>query len=423
MLINDLRVLHINSSSSSGGASRACIDIHNALVEKGIDSRILVQSGNTGSQGIYTVNENFIEKVKTFLRITLDFILIKLFSVEERGRFSFPFFGKNISKLKIVRESDLINLHWINGGFFSLKTLNQIASSGKPVVWTMHDMWAFTGGCHYSLDCRNFESKCSVCPSLKIRGEKDFSHKIFNDKTKLFNEFDVNIVTCSRWLASETGKSALLWGKKITIIPNTLKTEIYKPLDKASVLKKLNLDPNNKYLLFGTMTLKDKRKGFDLFIECIKILSDSLPELNHKIKLLVAGSEKKMEGVDLPLETIYLGRIKNESDMADFYNAGSLFIAPSREDNLPNTVMESLSCGTPVAAFSVGGMPDMIDHKSNGYLAEPFDVLDLVNGIRWVLEHSEPHKISEAARTKILEEFNYSKVAELYAGVYRSVLK
>ncbi len=423
MLINNLRVLHINSSDHSGGASRACTDIHNALVKQGIDSHILVQSGNPGSQRISNINVNLIEKIKTFVRITLDFLLIKLLSKEGRGRFSIPFTGKNISKLKIFKDADIINLHWVNEGFLSLNSLKHIAASGKPVVWTLHDMWAFTGGCHYSLDCRKFETKCSSCPSLKFRSEDDISNKIFNRKLKIFEQFNVNIVTCSRWLSSETKKSALLKGKNVIAIPNTLKTEIYKPLEKASVLRKLNLNVNYRYILFGTMTLKDKRKGFDLFIECIKILSNSIPDLTHNLKLLVVGSDKNMKGVELPIETVFLGRIKDESEMADFYNAGCLFIAPSREDNLPNTVMESLSCGTPVIAFNIGGMPEMIDHKVNGYLAEPFNVNDLVDGIRWILGHPDTKKISEAARAKIVKEFNYSKVAESYLSLYNNVLK
>lgn len=423
MLINNLKVLHINSSYSSGGASRACVDIHNALVERNIDSRILVQSGNPDSPRIHSININLVEKIKTYFRIALDLLLIKIFSIEERGRFSIPLVGKDITKLKLFKEADIINLHWVNEGFFSLQTLKSIAASGKPVVWTLHDMWAFTGGCHYSLGCRKYETKCSVCPSLKFRGENDFSDKIFNDKLKLYNGFRISVVTCSQWLASVSGKSTFFKDKDITVIPNTLKTDIYKPLDKAAVLRKLNLDADNRYILFGTMTLNDERKGFDLFINCIKMLSDSFPGLKSNLKLLVAGSKKKMDGVDLPLETIFLGRLKSESEMADFYNAGSLFIAPSREDNLPNTVMESLSCGTPVIAFNIGGMPDMIDHKANGYLAEPFNVSDLMKGIMWVLDHPDPNGISKAARNKTVKLFNYSTVAESYSTLYHSVLK
>ena len=422
MLINKLKVLHINSSDSSGGASRACIDIHHALKGKGIDSNILVQSGNHNLPNIVRLNSNLIEKIKTLIRKSFDFLLIKILSIEERGRFSFPFIGKNIRSIKSIYEADIINLHWINEGFFSFKTLNQIAASGRPVVWTLHDMWAFTGGCHYSLGCKNFEGECSVCPSLRLRGKKDCSYKIFNHKLKLFEHFNVNMVTCSKWLAAEAKRSSLLKGKNITIIPNTLKTECYKPLDKVSVHKRLNLDNDYMYILFGTMTLKDKRKGFDLFIQCIKSLSDSPDRFKQKLRLLVAGSEKNMKGMELPLETIFLGRLNSESEMADFYNAGSLFVAPSREDNLPNTVMESLSCGTPVIAFNIGGMPDMIDHKVNGYLAEPFNVKDLLNGIFWVLDHPETKKISDAARNKILKNFNNSTVGS-YINLYNKVSK
>ncbi len=422
MLINKLKVLHINSSDSSGGAARACLDISNALNETGIESSVLVQLKHSDLSGVYSISSNYFEKFKTLIRRTIDYLLIKLFTVEIRGRFTFPIIGKDISKLQIVKDADLINLHWVNEGFLSLKDLTRIAKLGKPIVWTMHDMWAFTGGCHYSLGCRKFEKECFECPSLRIRSDKDLSYKIFYDKIKLFKDLNINIVTCSNWLSGEIKKSRLLKDKNIRVIPNTLKTEVYKPLDKESVLSELKLKTNKKYILFGTMTLKDERKGIGLFVKCIDFLCKKNPFLKENVQLLIAGSTKNVEKINLPLETIFLGRLNNEADIAKFYNAGNLFVAPSREDNLPNTVMESLSCGTPVVAFNIGGMPDMIDHKINGYLAKPFDVEDLADGIMWVLNNSYPERLVKASRNKILDNFNYVKIAESYSGYYQTIL-
>jgi glycosyltransferase involved in cell wall biosynthesis len=417
----ELKVLHINSSDSSGGAARACIDINNALNQIGVDSKVLVQVKHSQHEKVSSINNNPFEKFKTLIRRLADYLLLKIFTVEDRGRFTIPYFGKDISKLRIVKNADIINIHWVNEGFISLAVLKEIAGLRKPIVWTFHDMWAFTGGCHYSLGCRKFEQECFNCPSLKLNSKRDLSNRIFNDKIKLFRDLNFNIVTCSNWLASEVKKSQLLKDRNIEVIPNTLKTEVYKPLDKTVVFQELGLDMNKKYILFGTMTLKDKRKGIELFIDCINLLFKRDSYFRENVKLLILGSEKKMKKIKLPIETIYLGRLNSETDVAKFYNAGSVFVAPSREDNLPNTVMESLSCGTPVAAFNIGGMPDMIDHKINGYLAKPYDVDDLAQGILWLLNCPDTSEMTQASRGKILDKFNYDLIAKSYLKYYQSI--
>lgn len=417
-----MKVLHINSSDSSGGAARACLDISNALNKSGINSRVLVQTKHSDQKEVQSINVNLYDRLITRIRRTLDYLIIKLLTVEKRGRFTIPYTGKDITKLKAVKDADIINFHWVNEGFLSLKSLEQIAGLGKPLVWTLHDMWAFTGGCHYSLGCRKFETECLECPSLKFSSKNDFSNKIFRNKIRLFKEQDFNIVTCSNWLSEEVKKSSLLKNANIRVIPNTLKTDIYKPLDKTAVLKELNLDENKKYILFGTMSLKDERKGLDLFMKCVDVLCEKSSSFADNTQLIIAGSEKNISGMHLPVETKFLGRLNSEKDIAKFYNAGCLFVAPSREDNLPNTVMESLSCGTPVAAFNIGGMSDMIDHKINGYLAEPFNIEDLADGINWILTHPDPLKLTDNSRSKIINNFTYQKIAETYSGYYDSLI-
>jgi len=417
-----LKILHINNSDSSGGASRACTDINNALVQAGVESSVLVQTKRSNLKGINSINTNFLEKSKSFIRKAVDYTTIKFFSVEYRGRFTFPYIGKDISKLEIVRNSDIINLHWINEGFFSFNTLNQLAKLKKPIVWTLHDMWSFTGGCHYSLGCEKFKRECYECPSLKFKGMNDFSKKIFNKKLKIYQDLNINIITCSKWLSEQTRLSRVFQNRRIEVIPNTLKTDIYKPLDRFLVFNDLELDKDKKYILFGTMTLKDKRKGLDLFIESINLLVKKDPSILNKIELLIMGSGKKMSKFNLPLKIRFLGRLGNEKQLAKFYNAGVLFVAPSREDNLPNTVMESLSCGTPVVAFNIGGIPDMIDHKINGYLAQPFNAEELADGILWVLNQQAPEQLKSYARNKIIQNFSYEKIALSYSEYYKSIL-
>lgn len=418
-----MEIVHLTNSDYKGGAARACYRIHKSLQALGEDSKILTQQKLTDDDSVLSVSESFFENTSTVFRKGMDWLSIQLLTKKQRGRFTFPYFGTDISKHKIIKDADIISLQWINEGFLSLSSLRELKKLKKPVVWTCHDMWAFTGGCHYAGSCDKFLSGCCNCPSLKNSGEKDFSYKIFAAKKKFYDSMNLSIITCSNWLAGEVGKSELLNVKRVVAIPNPIETDIYIQFDKNEARKKLNLPLDKFLILFVSMTVKDERKGFVYLIRALKKLYETNNGRND-IELLVLGSADDSMIRDLPFKTNLLGRLSGTKEIAECYSAADLFAAPSLEDNLPNTVMESLSCGTPVAAFNIGGMPDMIDHKQNGYLAKEKDEEDLMNGILWYLNLEENDKkfIRANARQKVLNNFTPEIVGKKYQEFYRSLL-
>ena len=418
-----MNVVQICNSDIKGGAARAASSINIALRSVGVSSYMFVQKKITNSEIVNSLDNSVLEKLYTFSRISLDFLAIKYLSKPEYGRFSFPFFGKNISQYDIIKNADIIHLHWINEGFLSIKNLDQLFRLGKPIVWTLHDMWAFTGGCHYASNCENYKIHCGNCPALKYPGKKDFSRRIFESKVKLYKNGNLNIVTCSDWLSTCAEKSTLLKQKRVNVIPNPIDTNVYKSIDKVLTRKKFNL-PQHKYLiLFGTMSLKDKRKGYFYLKESLKILYEEFPDLRSKVEVVVFGAFEKGQTIDLPFKTNFLGRLSGAEKLVDCYNSADVFVAPSTEDNLPNTVMESLACGVPVVAFNIGGMPDMIDHKSNGYLAEPLSSNSLANGIYWIFNRrQEGNSLGLEARKKIVNNFTSQIIGERYKKLYLELI-
>jgi len=418
-----LKVVHLSSSDLSGGASIASKRISDSLVLSGVESNLLVQNKSSSDDRVQTTSNNFLSKLNYYLRIALDEGFIRLFTKQNRGRFSNPFIGLDITNHQLILSSNVINLHWINGGFLSLNTLKNLGKLGKPLVWTLHDMWAFTGGCHYSLDCRKFETECNYCPSLNRTGKQDIANKIFREKN-FINELNLTIVTCSKWLKIEADKSILLGEKKVVNIPNPVNTELYKPSDINVARKKLGLNENKTYILFGAMNLIDERKGFKYLLKSLnKLVSDS-PGTRDRIEILVFGKANNEMIKSIPYKSHYFGNIKSEAEVIACYNSADIFIAPSLQDNLPNTVVESLSCGTPVVSYNVGGLPDMIDHLENGYLAQPASVEDLVNGINWYLDKRENiDQLRFNAREKAVKNYSQEIVAGQYNTLYRKLVQ
>jgi glycosyltransferase involved in cell wall biosynthesis len=418
-----LKVVHLNSSDGGGGASIACKRISDALKLNGVDSEILVQAKKGSEHDVFsTVNDPF-SKLAYLFRIFQDESYIRLFTIQKRGRFSNPSFGTDVSSHPQIQNADIINLHWINGGFLSLQSLNQLKKLGKPIVWTLHDMWAFTGGCHYNLGCEKFLAACGNCPSLNFSRDADLSSKIFEDKRITFKEFNITVVTCSKWLADEAKRSELLKDKRIENIPNPVDIEVYKTKGKNESRKILKL-PSDKFLiLFGSMNTKDERKGLKCLLDSLSHLAKKNNDLISKIELIVFGSFDKNLIERIPFAVHNLGRFNNESEIVACYNAADIFVAPSLQDNLPNTILESIACGTPVVGFTVGGIPDMIDHKKNGYLAELKSIDDLSNGILWFYNNRDVAKeISDNAREIAVKKFNPQLVGEKYKKLYQSLI-
>ena len=419
-----MKIALVNTADTKGGAARAGLALHKTLLKNGVNSKLIVQTKYGNDEFVFAADANPFEKIYTLFRRAVDYFTIKFLTNEDKGRFSFPLFGKNISKNKFLKEADIIHLHWINEGFFSLKTFRQLQKLNKPIVWTLHDMWAFTGGCHYDNGCGNFTTRCANCPSLKIKGDNDFSSTIFARKLLLYQNIKYRVVTCSEWLARSARESVLFKDMEITAIPNPIDVNVFKPVDKASAKKEFGLTPGKVHILFVTMTVKEKRKGFHLLKEALLMLNKNRPDLRDKIELVVMGAADEEETKRLPFPVKTLGRLSSTEEIVEGYNAADIFVAPSLQDNLPNTVMEALACGTPVVAFNIGGIPEMVEHMKNGCLAEELSVEDLAKGIALLAENKNMRAdFAKAGREKVLRHFAEEAVAERFISYYKKILK
>jgi len=418
-----LKILLINTSDTVGGAAIAARRLLHALVNEKIDAHLLVQEKRSKDELIYSTTHSKVKKQINFLRFAIERFLFFLREKDKSVRFSFSIAntGEDISKNQLVKEADIIHLHWINGGFLSLSSLKNLLNLNKPIVWTFHDMWAFTGGCHYAGNCENFKTQCFNCPYLKNPHKKDLSFRIWKRKYKIFENKNIHIVTCSNWLQRITSQSMLLKENKIISIQNPIDTTIYKPLNKIDSRKKLGITTDKKLILFGAMNVNDKRKGSVYLLEALKSISKNNPELKDKIVLVVFGKNKTPLETDF--EMINLNFINNEENIVTIYNACDVFVTPSIEDNLPNTIVESHACGVPVVAFNTTGMTEMISHQVNGYLSSNKSPEDLAKGIIWILFNSDYNSLSEQARKKAIDFYSPRVSAEKYIHLYKSLLK
>jgi len=413
-----MKSLLINTSDISGGAARAAYRIHKGLQEIGISSKMLVQSKTSDDKAVIGPG-NKLKRGLALLRPTLDSAFKKLFSGGSKTIFSpawFPFSGI-LSQINSI-SPDIVHLHWICDGMLRIEELKRI---NKPILWTLHDMWSFTGGCHYSDGCERFQQACGNCPQLNRSGKNDMSRSVLRRKKKAWSKLNITIVTPSNWLAESAKKSSLFQHKRIEVIPNGLDLKRYKPMDRLLAREILGLPKNKRLVLFGAMeATSDHRKGFDLLYEGLKQL---YAKWLDRAELVVFGSSEPENLPDFGLPVHYLGYLYDDVSLALLYSAADVMVTPSRQDNLPNTVVESLACGTPAVVFDIGGMPDMINHQINGYLAKPFDTSDLAAGIDWALSDENRHKeLCLKAREKAEACFDIKKVASKYLDLYEEVL-
>ena len=303
------------------------------------------------------------------------------------GMFSYPVLGTNVAKLEQIKQADIIYLHWVLHGFLSLSSLEQLAKLGKPIIFFMHDMWSITGGCHHSFVCDKYKSTCHSCYFFTNSKKNDLSAALFQKKLKLYAQFENLYFTApSKWLYHCALESKLTKDKPVFHIPNVLDRSLYKPFDKGVAKDVLNLDRRETVIAFGAVSIDSPYKGWAYLKAALDRLYEEGKRKNITI-LLFGGADNEDIVRSIPFKTKEMGHVRDEHTMALLYNAADLFIAPSLADNLPYTVFESLSCGTPVVAFHVGGIPDLIDHKRNGYLAEYKNSDDITRGISYCLDN------------------------------------
>jgi len=409
-----MKIVLINTSESVGGAAIACKRLYEAHCSQGLEVKHLVLHGDKNSDAIQIKQGGWSSKVKLYLE-KLQFWFYEK-SADYRFKFSTATTGFDLSQHPAIQEADVIHFHWLQQGFLSLKNIQSIISLGKPVFWTMHDMWTFTGGCHYVEDCSNFKNKCGHCFMLRRSSTKDLSHVLWHRKEVLYNDSNLTFITCSAWLKRIAKTSKLLSNKTVVVVPNPIDVNFFLPR-KSKKSKKYTL-------LIQAMDLNDERKGFKYFIECLKELLATNKEITNLIKINCFGKASDAGIRALGFEVHSFGFLKSKEEILQAYQSSDILMIPSLQDNLPNAVMESLSCGLPVVGFDTGGIPEMVDHKVNGFITEKKNVTGLAVGIEWIINsESRYEELSKNARQKVLDSYSYETISKKYLAVYYSKLQ
>jgi len=423
-----MKILIINTNDIYGGAARAAFRLHKALLRNGIDSRMLVANKKSDENTIITVeNKNLIEKIFNETNKIMGKIVDKVSLVRYKKTMSknFGLFSSQItSNNKLIKNinkinPDIVHLHWICDNFLSIENLAEINS---PIVWSLHDMWAFTGGCHYvagnDIMCDGYARNCGNCDLLGSKKSKDLSFRVLKRKIKIFNKIkSMNIIGLSKWLQDCAKNSSVFWDKEVINLPNLIDSAVFCPYDMPLSRKLFGLPETKKLVLFGAVSATSvPYKGFTELVEALKKIN------SENVEFVVFGSSEPENAPCLPCKVHYLGCLYDDVTLVALYNACNVMVVPSKRENLSNTIMESLSCGTPVVCFDIGGNSDLIDHKINGYLAKPGDTSDLAEGIDWVLNYENYSKLSDDVRKKTVLEFDYNVVIKKYINIYKNIM-
>ncbi len=418
---NKLRIIHLNASSA-GGAYVAAQRLSDALNQhEHVHSEHLVFEGHSGGHILWATN--WIKKKIAFLLHAFEKLDFLRFEKSKSIRFAFSHapIGVNLSSHYLIQKADVIHLHWVNKGFLSLNQIQKLIDTGKQIVWTSHDVWPFTGGCYHPRGCDHYTHGCGQCHYLKQPGLHDLSERVFKQKQQIWGNGNINFVTPSRWLAQTASHSSMLKcpSEKITVIPNGVNTQFFVPAlreEKAKVRQKFNLPVDTRVLLFSAANLTNVAKGFAEFLQ----LCDGLLQQGIRVSALVTGDKREQEFTST-VEVNYLGFLSTTEQLRDAYWASDLYVTTSHEENLPTTIMESLSCGVPVAAFKVGGIPEMIVDEETGVLAEPLNVVELMNKVALFIDQSiDNQTIVTGEKCKKFAEENYSDavIAKEYLKIY-----
>lgn len=408
-----MNILIISKSDIQGGAAIAAYRLMSALKSEGENVKMAVIDKRSNNPDVIQVGSKF-NNQWNFYKERGDIFLHNRLSKEYLFDVSIANSGVSITKLDEYKNADVIHLHWVNQGMLSIKEIEKILISGKKVVWTMHDMWPITGICHHAGSCSHYLMSCGTCPYLANPSENDLSHKTFIIKRTAYSKGKITFVACSEWLMNLAANSPLTKKHKVFNIPNPINTEIYLPKDKFLIREKLNLPKDKKILLFAAAKASDKRKGTDYLINASKMIAS---DYRDNLLVLITGKNGEETAQQLSLPSKYLGYINSEK-MPDIYNAADLYITPSLQENLPNTIMEAMSSGTPCVGFNIGGIPEMIEHKMTGYVAKYKDTEDLAKGISWTLFESDSETLSANSRGKVLNLYKQDKIAKLYKKIY-----
>ena len=410
-----MKVVIVNHSDMQGGAAIVSLRLVHALQEAGVDARMLVidrQSDDTlvGVMGSKWRNKwNFLaERLGVFLRNGMR--RDTLFKIDTGSH------GINIASHPWVKDADVVCLNWINQGTMSLKSVKQLAQAGKPIVWTMHDMWNCTGVCHYSFECERYKEQCHSCPLLETNGN-DLSTTIQAKKRRLYEQVPIHFVAVSHWLAECCKQSTSMATSDVRVIYNAFPINDFDCTRITGGFDGIPAD--KKIIVMGARRLDVEVKGFKELIETTQYIARNKPELAGKIHLVLYGDlhdKSLLNKIEIPCT--YLGTIASTQQLSNLYRHSDIVLSTALYENLPGTIIEGQASGCLPVTFGMGGQADIVDHLKTGYIAEYKDPASVAQGIEWAISANVSR---EFLHNEVERKFAASKVAQQYINLFEQI--
>jgi len=407
-----VKILHLSYKDDQEGAAIAADRLCESLVKNKIDSKILVQKKVSDKPYSFSIANTNFKKIKAFFRIGFDLIINRMFVRNRNVYYTLPFIGTDISKHPLVNEADIIHIHWINRGYLSIDSIEKLLKLNKPIVWTLHDSWSMTGGCHMMNECVQYEDGCKNCDMLRI---KSFANYFQTKKQKVFNADNLHFIAPSAWTKNKAKKSQILRNKDITILPNCVDTNVFKRINKMVAREVFSLPKNKKIVLFYISN--DPRKGGEYIYNTIKYFHNNV---DKDVLFVGFGTSDLSSTLYKDLDIINVGRINDKYSMSILYNSADVLLAPALEEPFGQTYIEAMAVGTPCVAFAYSGPLDIIEHKQDGYLATLGNESDVIDGVKFCLDNSQ--FLENKAIEKVRENFSFYAVAKMFNEYYKTLI-
>lgn len=409
-----MKILYLNGADIEGGAAKAATRLLQGVHGQGTDARLYVQR-RYGDAPLVDGPRSPLGKALGFTRPTIEQLLLGITPGRMKGPFCAAWLPDGLLARVSAAKPDIVHLHWV-ARMMRLETLRRIT---LPIVWTLHDSWPFTGGCYLPGDCTRYRESCGLCPVLNSSRENDLSRRVWERKQRAWQGLNLTIVAPSRGMAAAARSSSLFRNARIEVIPNGIDVQTYRPYDKRAARERFSLPHDRRLILFGAASAtNDRNKGFHLYAEALKELANR----RDNIELVFFGSADAGKLAGLGFRAHYVGWQSDETSLAHLYSSADLLVLPSIQESLGYTVMEAMACATPCVAFDQGGVPDLIDHRRNGFLARPYGSSDLAHGIAWMLEDEQRRvELGHAARTKIEQVYDIGTVAQRHLDLYHEL--
>lgn len=414
-----MQVLMLNTTDIEGGAARAAYRLHQGMQMINVNSRMVVKAKTSDDFTVLGSGDKK-EKIRHKLCSMIDYLPLRLYPQRLSSPWSVGWAPSGIENRISQMNPEIVHLHWLGDGFVSIPALTKF---NCPLVWTIHDMWPITGGCHYSGDCTDYQNNCGECPQLNSKSENDLTRWIYRRKLKYWKEnLNLTAVAPSRWMANCIKSSLIFKDFRVEVIPNGLDIDRFRPIDKKLAREILGLNKDRKLILFGAINAaSDPRKGFKYLQDALfKLAQDGWAE---KAEAMVFGTSQPAN-FQMGLKTHFLGKLHDDISLALVYSAADVMLVPSTQESFGQTASEAMACGTPVVAFNTSGLVDIVDHMENGFLAKCFDIQDFAQGIAWILVNdARRQELSRRGREKVEKEFELKTVARRHLELYREILK